>query len=80
MVQNLPQGYSDFRRLRELNLHYVDKTRTIETLENDSGFITLLRPRRFGKSLFVSTLFYYYDLKSITFIFKSTQLQKKTLI
>ena len=33
-------------------------------MEKDSRFITFLRPRRFGKSLLVSTLYYYYDLKS----------------
>jgi Predicted AAA-ATPase/PD-(D/E)XK nuclease superfamily len=59
-----PLGTSDFRRIREKNRLYIDKTKTIELMENDVDFITFLRPRRFGKSLLVSTLFYYYDIKS----------------
>ena len=64
MGQTFPLGNSDFRRIRENDRLYIDKTQTIELMENTSDFITFLRPRRFGKSLLVSTLFYYYDLKS----------------
>ena len=64
MGQAFPLGTSDFRRIRELNRLYVDKTAIIEQLEHDPDFITFLRPRRFGKSLLVSTLSYYYDIKS----------------
>ena len=64
MVQTFPLGNSDFRRIRENNRLYIDKTKTIELMEKTSDFITFLRPRRFGKSLLVSTLFYYYDIKS----------------
>ena len=65
MGQTFPLGTSDFRRIRENNRLYVDKTKTIELMEKSSDFITFLRPRRFGKSLLVSTLFYYYDIKSV---------------
>ena len=44
---------------------YIDKTKYIETLENlNESFVLFLRPRRFGKSLFLSTLQYYYDENS----------------
>ena len=58
----LPYGKSNFRRVIEENNYYVDKTQHIEYLENaDSEYVFLLRPRRFGKSLFISMLEYYYD-------------------
>ena len=64
MGQTFSLGTSDFRWIREKNWLYVDKTATIELMENHTAFITFLRPRRFGKSLLLSTLFSYYDLKS----------------
>ena len=57
----IPYGIADFKRLREEKYIYVDKTKYLETLENYPMTI-YVRPRRFGKSLFTSTLGYYYDL------------------
>ena len=60
----LPYGISNFARLIEDGYHYVDKTRYIEHLENEPApYLFFLRPRRFGKSLFVSMLSYYYGLE-----------------
>ena len=60
----LPYGISNFARLIEDGYAYVDKTRYIEQLENEPApYIFFLRPRRFGKSLFVSMLSYYYGLE-----------------
>ena len=64
MGQTFPLGTSNFRLLREDESLYVDKTKIIEQMEKDSRYITFLRPRRFGKSLLVSTLSYYYDIKA----------------
>jgi hypothetical protein len=59
----LPYGVSNFARVAQ-NYYFVDKTKYIETLENMSEpYIFFLRPRRFGKSLFVSMLGYYYGLE-----------------
>ncbi|MDR1477921.1 MAG: ATP-binding protein [Planctomycetaceae bacterium] len=59
----LPYGNADFLRLRTGNFIYVDKTRFIELLEEeDNQSQIFIRPRRFGKSLFLSTLKYYYDV------------------
>ena len=55
-------GIANFVQLREGKYLYVDKTRYIETLENMPPYQFLIRPRRFGKSLFVSTLYNYYDM------------------
>ena len=61
--KKLPYGKSNFADLIEQNFAYVDKTRFIELLENDSNSSQLLlRPRRFGKSLFLSVLENYYDI------------------
>jgi len=59
-------GESNFRKIKINNdYNYVDKTKYIETLENlNETFLIFLRPRRFGKSLFLSTLQYYYDENS----------------
>ena len=60
----LPYGISNFARLIEDGYFYVDKTRYIEQLENEPApYIFFLRPRRFGKTLFVSMLRYYYGLE-----------------
>ncbi len=59
----LPYGISDFKSLRTQGYLYVDKTPYIERLEAlNSKYLFYIRPRRFGKSLFLSTLAHYYDI------------------
>ena len=58
----LPYGLSDFKRVKEENYYYIDKSSFIEKIENDADFLFFLRPRRFGKSLTISMLEYYYDV------------------
>jgi hypothetical protein len=55
-MQRLPIGEQEFTRLRERNEVYVDKTQQIHELMNAGRFLFLSRPRRFGKSLLVTTL------------------------
>ena len=55
-MQKLPVGIQDFRKIREGGYLYVDKTQYIHELALQSGYYFLSRPRRFGKSLLVSTL------------------------
>lgn len=60
----IPYGLSDFKTLIEDNYYYQDRTIFIEKLEKwPSKNPVFLRPRRFGKSLFVSTLHNYYGLE-----------------
>ena len=54
--QKLPIGLQDFRTIREDGYKYIDKTRYIHQLVNVGKFFFLSRPRRFGKSLTISTL------------------------
>jgi hypothetical protein len=56
-------GIANFKALREREFCCVDKTGFIEKLERYSDYLAFFRPRRFGKSLFLSTLEYYYDYK-----------------
>ncbi|MDR2682550.1 MAG: ATP-binding protein [Dysgonamonadaceae bacterium] len=64
IYKRLPYGISDFRRIIRENYAYVDKTKFIEMLENETNPNQFfIRPRKFGKSLFFTTLFYYYDLR-----------------
>ena len=61
----LPYAISNFRELRRGGFYYVDKTPFIRILEDDAltpRYCVFLRPRRFGKSLFLSTLEHYYDV------------------
>lgn len=60
--KGIPYGVTDFRMIREENYYYVDKTRYISLLEDVARFFFLIRPRRFGKSLFVNMLTWYYDI------------------
>jgi hypothetical protein len=63
VFKRLPYGISDFRYIMTENYAYVDKTRFIEMLENESNPSQFfIRPRKFGKSLFFTTLLYYYDM------------------
>ena len=55
-LQKLPVTQSGFERIIEDGLLYVDKTRQILTLLDQGDYLFLSRPRRFGKSLLVSTL------------------------
>ena len=58
----IPYGLSDYQKIKQEQYVYVDKTRFIEILENlNTSYPVFLRPRRFGKTLLVSTLQYYYD-------------------
>ncbi len=58
----IPYGISDFRRIRNEGYYYVDKTQFLAQMESRNSFIFFVRPRRFGKSLFLSMMECYYDL------------------
>ena len=61
-VKELPYGVSDFTDLRRAGCYYADKTQYIPTMEKAGRFLFLIRPRRFGKSVFLSMLAAYYDI------------------
>ena len=57
----IPYGIADFKRIRNEGWYYVDKTEYLAKLEERDSFVFFVRPRRFGKSLFISMMQAYYD-------------------
>ena len=66
-MRKLPIGIQDFEKLREDGFLYVDKTAYIFKIAHEGAPIFLSRPRRFGKSLFLSTLRAYWEGKKELF-------------
>ena len=64
MLRKVPYGESDFKKIIKENYLFVDKSKYIEILENDASYQFFIRPRRFGKSLFLSMLSNYYDVNN----------------
>ncbi|MEZ4865494.1 MAG: AAA family ATPase [Caldilineaceae bacterium] len=61
-LKRIPYGLADYRRMREDNAYYVDKTRFIPLIEAAPYYLFCIRPRRFGKTLWLTLLDYYYDV------------------
>jgi hypothetical protein len=59
----LPYGIADFRRIRREGMVYIDRTAYIPRIERLGSTLVFLRPRRFGKSLWLQTLANYYDVR-----------------
>lgn len=73
----LPIAISDFKQLRDEGLYYVDKTLLIKDLEENGDEVTLIpRPRRFGKTLNLSMLRYFYEKNpiSMAYLFAGTKI------
>ena len=63
-VKELPYGVQDFLTIVEQNIYYVDKTMYIPELEREARNLIFIRPRRFGKSVFLGMLHAYYDCRT----------------
>lgn len=61
-VKGIPYGISDFNRIRNGNFYFVDKTMYLPLIEKMPSYLFLIRPRRFGKSVFLSMMRTYYDI------------------
>ena len=66
-IRNMPIGIQDFQTMRTASYVYVDKTQFIPQLEIVGRAYFLTRPRRFGKSLFISTLQAYFEARKELF-------------
>ena len=64
VAKRVPYGVSDFVQVVEQNQYYVDKTMYIPALEDEPSYLFCIRPRRFGKSIFLSMLHAYYDCRT----------------
>ena len=63
-AKEVPYGVQDFVTIVEQNMYYVDKTMYIPQLEDQARYIFFIRPRRFGKSIFLGMLHAYYDCRT----------------
>lgn len=61
-VKRIPYGVSNFVDVVKQNQYYVDKTMYLPLLEDQPSYLFLIRPRRFGKSIFLSMMSAYYDI------------------
>ena len=78
-LKGIPYGIADFKNFPDDNLYYVDKTRFISNIEKKGKFLFFIRPRRFGKSLLLSMLEYYYDIQhkdQFDYIFNGTDIRE----
>ena len=65
-MKKLPIGLSDFKELIEENYYYFDKTNFIDEVIKDGSKVKLFaRPRRFGKTLNMSMLKYFFDIRKL---------------
>lgn len=67
MIQKYPVGIQNFEKIRNGNFYYVDKTDLLYQLVQVEGYYFLSRPRRFGKSLLLSTIQAYFEGKKELF-------------
>ena len=73
----LPVGVSDFKELIEENYFFVDKTSFIkEVMQDGAKVILITRPRRFGKTLNLSMLHYFLQIKSEQNLFGNLTISK----
>lgn len=67
MIRKYPVGIQNFEKIRNGNFYYVDKTDLLYQLVQVEGYYFLSRPRRFGKSLLLSTIQAYFEGKKELF-------------
>ena len=79
MKKKLPMGIEDFKRIRSEGFYYVDKTGLIrDFLENEAYVNLFTRPRRFGKTLNMSMLKYFFEIGSDNALFNDLEISKET--
>ena len=79
--KKLPIGIENFEKLRSEEFYYIDKTGLIRELLNNWGEVNLFtRPRRFGKSLNMSMLEYFFSLDGDKSIFNGLDISKETAL
>ncbi len=61
-IKKIPYGLANYELLVRQNCYYVDKTMYLQVLEEVGNYLFFIRPRRFGKSLFISIMDAYYDV------------------
>ena len=78
MKKKLPIGIENFEKLRQYDFYYVDKTGLMKELLQNWGEVNLFtRPRRFGKSLNMSMLKYFFEIGSDPALFEGLEISKE---
>lgn len=78
-MKKLPMGIEDFEEMRTMGYYYVDKTGLIRTLLENPGKVNLFtRPRRFGKTLNMSMLKYFFETGSENSLFDGLEISRET--
>jgi len=76
--KKLPMGFEDFERIRRDGFYYVDKTKFIRTLLQEPAYVNLFtRPRRFGKTLNMSTLKHFFQIGSDNTLFDGLEISRE---
>lgn len=79
--KKLPVGIDDFKKLREGGFHYIDKTRLLEQILQNWGEVNLFtRPRRFGKTLNMSMLKYFFEIGTDPTLFDGLDISKNKVL
>lgn len=74
----LPMGIEDFEEMRTMGYYYIDKTGLIRTLLENPGKVNLFtRPRRFGKTLNMSMLKYFFETGTNSALFQGLEIAKE---
>lgn len=76
-IKKIPYGVSDFEKIITGNYYYVDKTAFLRTVETAGDYLFFIRPRRFGKTLYLSLMETYYDIAKtdrFEFFFKGMEI------
>jgi hypothetical protein len=61
-IKKIPYGLADYERIIQQNYYYVDKTGYLKIIEKTGEYLFFIRPRRFGKSLYLTMMQGYYDI------------------
>ena len=84
VMKKIPIGVENFKEIIRDNFYYIDKTQHIEEILNDGSKVKLFtRPRRFAKTLNMSTLKYFFDMKNAEEnrqLFKGLNIEKSSCI
>ena len=79
IMLKLPVGIEDFREIRRKGFYYIDKTRLIEQLLDSWGKVNLFtRPRRFGKTLNMSMLRYFFEIETDKTLFDGLHISQRS--
>lgn len=71
----IPTGIENFKTMIDKNAYYVDKTNLIADILNEQ-VVLYTRPRRFGKTLNMSILYYFFSIKENTYLFNRLNISK----